>query len=977
MPQEQSQEEHSSLIIKENTLINGKLWLAGRGSRKSDIMFVSPSVFPEEYNNERDMGNGLKKKVNPAYLRSEYGFKFKDSAIKFGIDLDKCFYCSLLRYLPESLKEVRAPKKTSIAECLWATENDIMDIQPRIICCLGKQVFDALMPFKQKESDIYGAYFYNEKYNCMVYPMLPITQLIAKPECISRFNLDFDIISSLQKELDGKAPSKVKLNYEVIHNSKELFDLIIRLANNNHNIISVDCEWHGHNHVDGQLRSLQLGWAPGEAAYIRFMDDALNYVFDISYKSAGKVLSIWLDRPEVKYIGHHISADLPWMHYKLGLQWYNKAIFDTEFAQQCVNEASNLGLEAIALKYTDLGRYDLELSTWKHNNEKEKTRDGYGLIPDDIMIPYACLRGDSLIRLGTGEWMPIKKIVDDKYKGSVYCLVDNKIRLCRITNWYKSESPKQEWRRLETNHSQFIKGEVIGPTFTPDHKILTKRGLVQVSALFPGYDEIPSGYLNFTDNQEKVLLGLLIAGCSIRGANKSPSKTACLIFREEVPLHIRKMFRPYLDKFQDIDWNPILANFVNKYGIKPDQHINSKVIRNLSIYSFMTIYSILGRKELGHDVIDLSHLSSESISKIIIRLHELRITTTQNGKILIIHKAHKRFMKTNLNKYTFRCEKGTPYYYKLEKTHRVTLDELKHRELAETRYCISVDTAQNFMTSIGIVSNCKDVDTVVRAYPRLKALMEKQDLMPYWNNIFGPLVTNGFTSFCLRGIPIDVETANRIRDFYAYIKKELSIKFHKRMEEESYELLLKAIQEANGENGTQDIYNKVLTYYLTQEYDEVIPFLKKSIGVNYEMVIPAWEHFLCAPSFNERTPQLRRYLFDVKKYTPVKSTKQKDRGIPSISWKKILTFPPERQKQFTPQQDKQTIEILSFTHNDDTLRLLLQYLAVGNICKQFLKPADVDEDGEVERENGIHYWIASDGHIHGQTSATETGRLRG
>ena len=49
------------------------------------------------------------------------------------------------------------------------------------------------------------------------------------------------------------------------------------------------------------------------------MNDKLEYEFDVPYKEAGAILSEWLDQPQVKYVGHHISADLPWMHY--GLDW--------------------------------------------------------------------------------------------------------------------------------------------------------------------------------------------------------------------------------------------------------------------------------------------------------------------------------------------------------------------------------------------------------------------------------------------------------------------------------------------------------------------------------------------------------------------------------------------------------------------------------------------------------------------------------
>ena len=115
-------------------------------------------------------------------------------------------------------------------------------------------------------------------------------------------------------------------------------------------------EWEGNQHVNGKLRSLQIAWSETEAAYIRFMDDKLQYKFDVDYEKAGQILGRWLNRPDVKYIGHHVSADLMWMSYWLKLDWYKKAIFDTEFALQCCDEALDLGLDMLALRYTDFGK---------------------------------------------------------------------------------------------------------------------------------------------------------------------------------------------------------------------------------------------------------------------------------------------------------------------------------------------------------------------------------------------------------------------------------------------------------------------------------------------------------------------------------------------------------------------------------------------------------------------------------------------
>jgi hypothetical protein len=138
-----------------------------------------------------------------------------------------------------------------------------------------------------------------------------------------------------------------------------------------------------------------------------------------------------------------------------------------------------------------------------------------------------------------------------------------------------------------------------------------------------------------------------------------------------------------------------------------------------------------------------------------------------------------------------------------------------------------------------------------------------------------------------------------------------------------------------------------------------------------------FDHFIDSANFNIRSAaHLKRWLFQVKGYEPVKSTSNKEKGLPATSWEKIKSMPLDVQKNYNPAVDKQTLQILSEQNNDRILRKLLQLNAVGNICKAFLKEADIDADGNVVKENGLHFYLCSDNRVHGQMSTTETGRPR-
>ena len=141
---------------------------------------------------------------------------------------------------------------------------------------------------------------------------------------------------------------------------------------------------------------------------------------------------------------------------------------------------------------------------------------------------------------------------------------------------------------------------------------------------------------------------------------------------------------------------------------------------------------------------------------------------------------------------------------------------------------------------------------------------------------------------------------------------------------------------------------------------------------------PVWKFCVKAPVFNpDSADDMKLFLFDVKKFTPVKTTNQKAIGKPSMDWGKVLELPEDKQKEYTPSVDKQTIEILANHYKDKLLHKLLEFKSVATVCKSFLGEPIIDEDtGEVLEEKGLHSFITPDDTLLSNTSATETGRPR-
>jgi DNA polymerase I-like protein with 3'-5' exonuclease and polymerase domains len=645
--------------------VDGVRMLAGLGVKPAKIMFLATTVLEEEERDYQKLSSFDEAiKSPPEYLKGLTGSILRNTTESLGIPVDLNYYTAWIKWLAPRAMRLR-PNKGMMDAGRALVMDEIKEVDPDIIVCFGKPVFDELSDTKFRLSDIIGGWFPQEVHGRrrLLYPVDCVTKLATRPDRHNQFQQDMAEVARMVKRRAGVYTATYETNYQTIDTAAKLETLVDFLEEHNHNLLSVDCEWHGINHKVGQLRSLQICWSPGQAAYIRFMDDKLNYALDVSYKKAGEILGRHLNKPQVKYIGHHISADFPWMFSWLGLDWYGKALLDTEFALQCVDEASDLGLERLAMAFTDRGRYDLPLLLWKKKNGP-LCKGGYGYIPDEILIPYGCA----------------------------------------------------------------------------------------------------------------------------------------------------------------------------------------------------------------------------------------------------------------------------------------------------------------------------DTDVVMQAYPHIERLL-KQDhedgrSHEYYHNIFNPFVTDIFTSFCINGLPIDMDRINLLRDLYHYARTELYVEFLRRVARESEQLLMAELLKADMESAEENM-QKIMDLCGGEEYVEAEKFFYGVIPpANHMDVRCIWKYFLKAPTLNPGTADdMRLLLFDVKKFTPVKTTNQKDKGMPSMPWEKVLELPEAKQKLYSPSADKQTVEILANHYEDTTLHKLLEFKAVSTMCSRFGEP-EIDEDtGEIVEEHGLHAFI-DDGKIFGNFSSTETGRPR-
>lgn len=397
----------------------------------SEIMFVATVVEEEEAQELTVTAYGQTIKQKADYGRGPAGNLFREVASRSGLFHDEHYHTALVKWLlPKSKRS--SPNTATMKWGMPVLLDEIERVKPKIIVCLGKKVFDQLSDRKLNFKDAHGGWFWSTKAKAHIYLMQTPYMLVAKPELFEMFRVDLTEIARKLEILRHGPINEIPVNIQVIDNWRDLQTWAARMRAENHKLYSVDCEWHGRQHIDGQLRSIQFAWNESDVVYIRFRNENNEFCFkgipeaenpinrferdgtplyqpawDMDYDEAfasitqdkrdelkeyrkiGNVLAGITDPDDVKFVGHHYVADAVWMDRWLGMKVLGKVYMDTEFAQQTADESSELKLErGIAMKYTTLGRYDLDLVLWKKDNKK-LCEGGYGYIPDDILIQYA------------------------------------------------------------------------------------------------------------------------------------------------------------------------------------------------------------------------------------------------------------------------------------------------------------------------------------------------------------------------------------------------------------------------------------------------------------------------------------------------------------------------------------------------------------------------------------------------------------
>ncbi len=388
-------------------------------------------------------------------------------------------------------------------------------------------------------------------------------------------------------------------------------------------------------------------------------------------------------------------------------------------------------------------------------------------------IYYACLSGESKVLMADGRYKQIRHLVRDKSTDSVMCW-DSGIHQFvsrKIVNWYRNiHNDEINWLAVRTEASRMVGGFAhnggYGTRYTPNHKLLTKRGWVAVSDLVPRDDELALPIPKLTTIQRQVLIGSNLGDGHLSRPGRSGWATLQVCHNHKQEEYIK--------------WKHKLLGSLCQSPVKVTTR--SKMVwgerRNVVDARFWTTYhpeiemvrkaSYVPNKQINHWIDDLDGLALAVWYMDDGSLHERkrpRLATNSfnlesidyarkllydrwgiNSSRVLVSEQHNQYITCILAPYDNFWSIIAGFVppcmqYKLPEKWRGQYTEPVSGDIAEpfyskvvavtpypirkggcnirTSYCLDVAGVHNFLTLGEIAHNCRDSDSTLRVYHAL------------------------------------------------------------------------------------------------------------------------------------------------------------------------------------------------------------------------------------------------------------------
>lgn len=366
------------LFDEATAVINGKVWINGRGGTDADIMVIGLTPTFQD-NTDKTV---FSKSTDVGRLIAYY---LKQA----GMSEDDIYYTNVVKYVMPNGKK---PAASDIKLCNRMLLQEIERVKPKLLICSGSGVVNAVTKANYYPISL-------TRGSILEHPTIENVKLIVV-HSFEQVVRDAGLIPAFAKDIKtavdfvkGKTKPLPKVDTIYIDSIDQLTDIKEFLISRPITI-ALDCEWHGKNWQDPTryFRTIQIGLSNKQAILIKVTKPGGEPYMDAT--EMFKILKEILEHPNVSIIGQNIIADGEWL-LSYGIDIRKHVVFDTMLAEYVINSAGPFGLDELSMKYTDFGRYCVDVDLWVHRHPKE-TKDGYGLVPEEILFSYgaadvACL----------------------------------------------------------------------------------------------------------------------------------------------------------------------------------------------------------------------------------------------------------------------------------------------------------------------------------------------------------------------------------------------------------------------------------------------------------------------------------------------------------------------------------------------------------------------------------------------------------
>lgn len=370
----------------------------GFGWDSCDFLLVLPSPSPED-------------RVFQTCLANTSGAFLFEELMRAGIRADDCLVTHAVRFaLPTGATSFGQRHKMANYPYV---KTDAFACNPKAIICFGADAMKSLYGKDTKLDSWRGSV---HEWNGI--PVIPT----CSP---STFATSLGGIDVFREELHRAVqvtmntwhqikPSEMLPGYKVLSTATAVEDLVDELIAKDYRKLCIDTEFGNTNAREefNKLRSFQVCWAPGQAAYIHLRGIGMADLHSPEdYQRIKVALSRLCNRAEVQLGGQHLRIDCD-MPEREGMDWTEKLTtsFDTMLANHLLRGGGGdegMGLDQLQRRYAaEFGAYWKDLEDWLDAHERKAClRFGYALIPDEILIPYALKDVDVNFR----AWVELEK----------------------------------------------------------------------------------------------------------------------------------------------------------------------------------------------------------------------------------------------------------------------------------------------------------------------------------------------------------------------------------------------------------------------------------------------------------------------------------------------------------------------------------------------------------------------------------------